>query len=197
MSKKINKIIESIFESFLFNSRFVVILAVLGSLTASVVLFVTSTIEIAEGISERVSEQKIVIVEGVSTFVNETKSDTKLLEILVSSVDEYLFATVLFIFSMGLYELFIRKISIENQQKKTQRNWLKINSIEDLKNMLGKVIMMVLVVSFFQYSLHLKYDQPLDLLYFGLGILFVSLALYLSHSFHKHKDNQENNTLNN
>ena len=184
MSKKTIQIIEKIFEAFLFNSRFVALLAVLGSLMASVVLFVKSSVEIWHGIELFTSKM-------ISKTHVEDHASNELMKILVSAVDEYLFATVLFIFSMGIYELFIRKKALSNQSSDSRPSWMKINSIEDLKSMLGKVIMMVLVVSFFKYSLDNKYDTVLDLLYFGLGILFVSLALYLSHSLHGNKNRHD------
>ena len=172
--KKKNNIIEIIFETFLFNSRFIAILAVLGSLIASVVLFVKSTIEVLHGAIDFTSKLN-------STLHVSSDASNELMKTVVTAIDEYLFATVLFIFCMGIYELFIRKINPSGQSNDTRPGWMKINSIEDLKNMLGKVILMVLVVSFFKYSLDNTYDKVLELLYFGLGILFVSLALYLSH----------------
>ena len=180
MKKNTSNIIESIFETFLFNSRFVAILAVLGSLMASVVLFVKSTVEIWHGV-------ELFTSKVMSSFHVEDDTSNELMKILVSAVDEYLFATVLFIFSMGLYELFIHKKDPLLKKNDSRPSWMKINSIDDLKSMLGKVIMMILVVSFFKYSLDNKYDKVLDLLYFGLGILFVSFALYLSHSVHAKK----------
>ena len=181
MPQKSNNIIENIFETFLFNSRFVAILAVLGSLMASVVLFIKSTVEIWHGV-------ELFTSKVISHLHVEDDASNELMKILVSAVDEYLFATVLFIFSMGIYELFIRKKDPSSQRSDNRPGWMKISSIEELKSMLGKVILMILVVSFFKYSLDNKYDQVLDLLYFGMGILFVSLALYLSHSLHAKKD---------
>jgi len=184
MPKKTNNIIEIIFETFLFNSRFIAILAVLGSLIASVVLFIKSTIEVFFGVVNFTSEIE-------TTFHISAETSNELMKTLIMAIDEYLIATVLFIFCMGIYELFIRRIDTSRQTNDTRPGWMKINSIDELKNMLGKVIMMVLIVSFFKYSLENKYDKVLDLLYFGLGIFFVSVALYLSHSSHSHKDNHQ------
>jgi len=55
---------------------------------------------------------------------------------------------------------------------------LVINSLDDLKSKLAKVILMILVVTFFEISLSMSFDGPLDLVYFSVGILLVSLALY-------------------
>jgi len=53
-----------------------------------------------------------------------------------------------------------------------------INSLDDLKSKLAKVILMILVVTFFEVSLSMSFTGALDLLYFSMGILMVSLALY-------------------
>jgi hypothetical protein len=37
---------------------------------------------------------------------------------------------------------------------------------------------MVLVVTFFEISLSMNFEETLDLVYFSVGILLVSLALY-------------------
>jgi hypothetical protein len=37
---------------------------------------------------------------------------------------------------------------------------------------------MILVVTFFEISLSMNFEGPLDLVYFSVGILLVSLALY-------------------
>ena len=57
---------------------------------------------------------------------------------------------------------------------------LVINSLDDLKSKLAKVILMILVVTFFEVSLSMPFVEAVDLVYFALGILMVSLALYFS-----------------
>jgi uncharacterized membrane protein YqhA len=100
--------------------------------------------------------------------------------LFVSSVDIYLFATVLLIFSNGLYELFVKEPLPADSSQKSTRHWLKVNSLDDLKASLGKVILMILVVWFFEKSLIIEYSSAQDLLYLGVGILLVSAALYLT-----------------
>ena len=169
--------LENIFESFLFNSRFITLLAVLGALFASVIMFVKGTM-------------KIVGVAAI--FWSQTTGETaeshgadSLVALFVSSVDVYLFATVLLIFSMGLYELFISKIDPADRHPESRPHWLKVSSLDDLKAALGKVILMILVVWFFEQSLIIEYRTALDLLYLGIAILLVSAALYLTHAGHK------------
>jgi uncharacterized membrane protein YqhA len=118
-------------------------------------------------------------------------SNDKLIAIFVSAVDNYLFATVLLIFSMGLYELFISKIDPVSRTPDLRPNWLKVKNLDDLKSALGKVILMILIVSFFEKSLSIEYKNALDMLYLGTGILLVAGALFLTHLQHKRVPEEE------
>ena len=89
-------------------------------------------------------------------------------------------ATVLLIFSLGLYELFISKIdAAENSE--TASGVLLIRSLDDLKARLAKVILMILIVRYFEHVVSLHFDSALQILYLALGISLIGLALYLSH----------------
>ncbi|MCU7810241.1 MAG: YqhA family protein, partial [Candidatus Thiodiazotropha sp. (ex Notomyrtea botanica)] len=99
---------------------------------------------------------------------------------VVEIVDGYLLATVLLIFSLGLYELFISKID-QAEGSESASNVLTITSLDDLKSRLAKVVMMILVVRYFEYALSMHFKTPLDLLQFAGGIALLGLALYLAH----------------
>ncbi|MDR2292109.1 MAG: YqhA family protein [Prevotellaceae bacterium] len=171
-------------EAILYGSRFVTFLAVLGSLTASVVLFILSTIRVINGL--------IFSFDAIKSL--DPQNIEKIIAIFVSSIDGYLFSTVLLIFGMGIYELFINKIDIVNKGKDSRPNWLMIGSIDDLKSSLGKVILMILIVSFFEHSLDIHYKNISDLLFLGIGILLIAVALFLTHTGGKHKDKKEEKT---
>ncbi len=81
---------------------------------------------------------------------------------IVGAIDLYLMALVLYIFSFGIYELFI-------------------SEIEELKDKLGKVIIMVLIVNFFQRVLHANFTTPLEMTYLAASILALCLGLYFLH----------------
>jgi uncharacterized membrane protein YqhA len=57
---------------------------------------------------------------------------------------------------------------------------LLIESVDDLKDRLAKVVLLVLIVEFLQYALGARYTSALDLLYLAVGIALIGLALYLS-----------------
>jgi len=50
-----------------------------------------------------------------------------------------------------------------------------------IKEKLAKVVLMVLVVTFFKYAIHVSYKTSLELLYLAAGTLMLALALYYSH----------------
>ncbi len=94
-------------------------------------------------------------------------------------IDGYLFATIMLIFAMGLYELFINKIQVAEDNELAKRILL-IRSIDDLKDRLAKIIFLVLIVKYFEYALHQSYSSPAALLQLAAGILLIAGALWLT-----------------
>jgi uncharacterized membrane protein YqhA len=90
------------------------------------------------------------------------------------------------IFALGLYELFISKID-QAEDSENASQVLVIHSLDDLKARLSKVIVMILIVKFFEHALEMKFTTPLDLLSFSAGIALIGLALYLTHASDAHK----------
>jgi uncharacterized protein (TIGR00645 family) len=167
------KFLERLFEGFLWRSRWMVVFSVLFSLLASFVLFIVASVEIIEPTIEAFKLR----------FHIESEFHENLVSSIVGAVDLYLIATVLIIFSLGLYELFISKIDeAENDERSSKI--LAIHTLDDLKEKLAKVVLMVLIVTFFKYAIHIKYETPLQTLYLAVGVLMLALALYFSHKNH-------------
>lgn len=166
---------EQIFESLLWNSRFIVLLAVMASLVSSIILFVIATIDVGNlvlktaAFSLRSSDFK-----GYDEFHGEVLSH------VITAVDDYLLAVVLFIFALGLYELFISKIDQAEEDTRHSSRILLIKTLDDLKDRLAKVILMILIVTFFKNAMRMTFDEPLSIVYLGGGILLVALALYFT-----------------
>ena len=78
----------------------------------------------------------------------------------------------------GIYELFISKIDIARADEGV--TILEIENLEELKNKIIKVIIMVLIVSFFERILKISetFTDPIDMAYFALSILALSLGVY-------------------
>ncbi|MDP1784648.1 MAG: YqhA family protein [Sulfuricurvum sp.] len=160
-------LIESIFEGALWKSRFFTLFAVIFSLMGSIVLFLVASMDIW---------QVVLLMRDMIFFhVHPANLHENVVASIIGAIDLYLIAVVLLIFSLGIYELFISKI---DEAEKSSSNILQIHSLDQLKDKIAKVIIMVLVVSFFQKVLHTPYTGALEMLYFSGSILLLALALY-------------------
>ncbi len=174
MEQKPN-ILEKYFEFLLWNSRFIVLFAVVASALASLVMFFMATVD-AFYIFTHFFNYASPSLDAQARIAFRGETITHVVEI----VDGYLLGTVLLIFALGLYELFISRIDIA-ERSETASNVLIINSLDDLKTRLAKVILMILIVRFFESAIGLKFDSPMHLLYLAGGIALIGLALYLTH----------------
>lgn len=166
---------EKIFEKILWNSRLVVLSAVVASLLAAIAMFYMASVDAIYMISHLGHYASSDLTSADRVDLRST-TVTHVVEI----VDGYLLATVLLIFALGLYELFISKIGLAEGSENAS-SVLMITSLDDLKSRLAKVVMMILVVRYFEYALGMDFTTPLDLLLFAGGIALLGLALYLSH----------------
>ena len=93
-------------------------------------------------------------------------------------VDLYLIGVVLLIFGFGIYELFISKIDVA--RRNVSVTILEIESLDELKNKIVKVIVMVLIVSFFERILKNTdaFSSSENLLYFAISIFAISFSIY-------------------
>ena len=67
----------------------------------------------------------------------------------------------------------------------TSENVLFIHSLDELKTRLAKVILMILIVRFFEVVLAMKFTEPLSLIYLSGGIALIGIGLYFSHKAEK------------
>jgi len=161
---------DKLFESSLWASRFMVLLAVVFGLIGAVILFIVASIDIYES-------AKYVL----NTYINHEHSATFHEDVvggIIGAVDLYLIGVVMLLFSFGLYELFISEIDAAKDESGKGNKILAIHSLDQLKDKISKVIVMVLVVGFFQKVGHTQYNGALDMLYFALSITAVAVGLY-------------------
>ncbi|MEO5656386.1 MAG: YqhA family protein [Nitrospiria bacterium] len=168
-------LLERLFEAALWRSRFIVLLAVVSSLVSAVILFLIATADVVG-----VAVKSVKYALGGHGAEDYDGFHGAVVAHIISSVDDYLLATVLLIFSFGLYELFISKIDEAQEDARHSSKILLIHNLDDLKDRLAKVVLMILIVTFFKNVIHTSFSAPLDILYLGVGILFVALALYFT-----------------
>ena len=137
--------------SLLNGSRYMVIIAVLGSLAAAAALFIYGAAETVSVISHTIAKMDI-----------SSKGAKQLALSFIEIVDLFLLGTVLLMIALGLYELFI-----DNKLKLPE--WLQIRTFDDLKNKLVGVVLVVLAVLFLGHVV--AWDG------FGLAIAAVIAAL--------------------
>ena len=162
--------LEKSFEAGLWSSRFMVLLAVLFGLLGAIALFVVASFDIYDTI-------KLVF----STYINHLHPKSFHEDVvggIIGAVDLYLIGVVMILFSFGLYELFISDIDIAKEDEERESKILAIHSLDQLKDKISKVIVMVLVVGFFQRVGHTEYHGALEMLYFALSITAVAVGLY-------------------
>ena len=161
---------ERMFEGSLWASRFMVILAVVFGLIGAVVLFVVASIDIF-------TTAKYVVTTYL-TGAHPEHFHQDVVGGIIGAVDLYLIGVVMLLFSFGLYELFISEIDVAKDESGEDNKILAIHSLDQLKDKISKVIVMVLVVGFFQKVGHTEYNGALDMLYFAISIAAVAVGLY-------------------
>ena len=161
--------IEKLFEGAIWNSRFIVLLAVVFGLLGAVILFVIASLDIWH-----VAVESFQVVMHIIPHPEHFHEDV--VSGIIGAVDLYLIAVVMFIFAFGLYELFIS--DIEAAEGKNGSKLLAIHSLDQLKDKIAKVIVMVLVVNFFQRVIHTNFTTPLEMMYFAGSITLLAVGLY-------------------
>ena len=159
---------ENKFEKLLWNFRYITILAVILSILSALTLIVIGSWDIIEA-----------VIFYNPLFDASISSNNELLFKLISAIDLFLIGIVLLIFGFGIYELFVSEIDFANS--KFTESTLKIRDLDQLKNKIIKVIIIVLIVKFFEKVLKFSenFTTPMDILYFGLSILSICVGYYL------------------
>lgn len=163
--------LQKLFERVLWNSRLFVLLAVILSMIGAILLFIVASIDVFKAVWNTYKYY-------IGLLGEEADIHNVLLHTIVTAIDLYLIAVVLLIFSFGLYELFIRKITIKDD---TSSKVLEIHTLDQLKDKLAKVIVMALIVAFFSKVLSMGIADAKDMIFFSSSILAICIGLYFLH----------------
>ncbi|KAG8649190.1 hypothetical protein MANES_08G073802v8 [Manihot esculenta] len=173
----------------IFDFRFLALLAIGGSLAGSLLCFLNGCVYIFYAYKVYWSS----CVKGIHTGQMVLR--------LVEAIDVYLAGTVMLIFGMGLYGLFISNVPpdvpshVDRALKgsslfgifafKERPKWMKISSLDELKTKVGHVIVMILLVKMFERSKMVTIATGIDLLSYSVCIFLSSASLYMLHNLHK------------
>jgi len=117
---------------------------------------------------------------AVTTFF-KNNNDTPLSSIdlattyVIKSLDAFLIAFVLFIFSYGIYKLFIAR---DNTPYKTL-SWINVSSISQLKEILAEVIIVIIFVKFLEVVLLNLNSLTWEVIILPISIVLLALGLKL------------------
>jgi uncharacterized membrane protein YqhA len=166
--------LESAFELVLWNSRFLILVAVFLSIVLSIAMLYVA------------SADAVYLVGGIVRYADPHVSGAlreqmhdHVVARVASVIDGYLLSAILLIFALGLYELFVSRINAAENSEIAPR-LLLIRSLDDLKERLGKVVFLILVVRYFQFALQNTERSSQSLLFLAVGIVLIAIALYLT-----------------
>jgi len=167
------KKLERAFEKALWASRLVIVGGVTISTLMALGAFYMATVD-------ALTLPGLLRAYTSAALEDEQRSElrARALTVIVKSVDGYIITAILIIFSLGLYEFFISRLE-EARQSPLASRLLDMSGLEDLKERIAKLLVLVLVIEFFQRALLLRVEGALDLLYLALGIVLIGLTLYL------------------
>jgi uncharacterized membrane protein YqhA len=107
-----------------------------------------------------------------SAFTNIEEAEPTLY-LLFEALDCFLIATALIVIAFAIYDLFIGELEVPD--------WMTVKDLTELKAKFTFVIVPVMAVKFVQKIL--KYDNALDVLYYGTAIASVAMALTVFNYF--------------
>lgn len=171
--KEEQSLTERAFEGVLWSGRWAVLLAVVGGMLTATIMFYIAAVDV------------YYLVELIFNYASLSEMGAR--EALraegvghaVEIIDGFLLAIVLLIFSYGIYELYISRIDQAYEDESAQ-HLLKINNLDDLKSRLGKVILMILVVKFFEVAVSMHFQGMMDLLMFAVAVILIGITLFMN-----------------
>lgn len=162
--------LEKLFENGLWSTRLIILLAVVFGLVGAIILFTVASVDIYN--------TAMYVIHTYTTHAHHEHFHEEIVGGIIGAVDLYLIGVVMIIFSFGLYELFISDIDPAKDKDGHENQLLAVHSLDQLKDKISKVIVMVLVVGFFQKVGHTVFTGALELLYLALSITAVAVGLY-------------------
>lgn len=133
-------------------SRHLVLLAVGSSLVASAVAFLWGTYKTI-----------LVIAEIVGSGGKDAQAAVSLIELM----DKFLIAVGLYIFAVGLYELFIGELALPA--------WLSVHNLHEIKSRLSSVIILVMGIVFLEHLV--RWNDARETLLYGIAVTVVTGGL--------------------
>jgi uncharacterized membrane protein YqhA len=163
-----------LFENALWGTRLLVLIPVVSSILIALEMFYIASVD-----TYRDLQKVYVYTQEVGTPFHHDSLRSEVITDVVEAIDGYLLGIVMLIFALGIYELFVDRLSAAAQSPRA-KGILVVHSLDDLKSRLGEIILLMLVVKFFELALGGTYVTPFDYLILAGGILCVAGAVQLT-----------------
>jgi uncharacterized membrane protein YqhA len=163
--------------SAVFSLRYVAVLAVIMPFFGAVLMLLLGTKDTVEAylLFFGLEEPKGAVEAGESAMIK-----------LVASIDHFLFSAILMIFAIGLYFLFFKSASHKKSKDNPQKvpDWRHLKNMGGMDEMLLKVIIMLLAVSFLEFMLNTGIGNldwtilvmPFTIIALAIGLRWMSAA---------------------
>jgi uncharacterized membrane protein YqhA len=133
-------------------SRYLILLAVGATLVASAVAFLWGVWKTAQVIV------KMIVSQGEDPLTAVS---------LIALMDKFLIAVGLYIFAVGMYELFIGEVSLPD--------WLMVHNLHEVKSRLGSIVILLMAIIFLEHLV--EWNDPQGTLFFAIAVAVVTAAL--------------------
>lgn len=160
--------LEKIFEFILWNSRYFIFIPIIVLLVIFLLLVFIIFLK------------WLHIVYSMFSTLN-----TDIISYIVSIIDLVLLSMIVLIFAWWIYELFIDSIDVKWKDK-SKAQFLIIHDIDELKEKLWKVIILLLIVTVFRQLFDFKMEFSTDFIFIWLTILALAVSLKII-SINEHK----------
>ncbi len=152
--------------SIVLGSRYSSIMAVLGSLVSSILMFFLGLYDIY-----------LAFMQGISLPKEATEGSPNSLAVIkvIEGLDRFLIAIVLLYFAYGVYSLFIRpdEGAREKRDELALPSWLKVKEVGQLKQVVAEVIIVIIFVLFLRVALQAFQKSNLIMSWQQIGTLLV------------------------
>ena len=139
---------KSLFRGF----KFISIIAIASLLVSSVIAFFMSAMK---------------TVQAGLAFASGLESGSLMTVRFIQIIDMSLIATALYVFAVGLYELFIGKLDIPE--------WMSSTDLYQLEIKLGSLLILIMAGTFLEHLM--KWRGAQDTMFFAISIAVVSMTL--------------------
>jgi uncharacterized membrane protein YqhA len=143
-------------------SSYVVFVAVIAALAASVALILYEAAVVAEVIFNAIKQEGFQLQSGKALAVG-----------LIEAIDVFLIAILALLIGFGLHQLFV-------DEAMPLPRWLKIDDLEGLNGYLVSIVIAVLAVLFLGQAVERAGDLELLSLAAALALMIAALVFYLS-----------------